>query len=66
MRFKLNIQEDTIERDCEYTKDILNEGKSFPVLTIGRNSYIEEAMVDNVLDNELIYNLQIGRLSHCT
>ena len=61
MRFKLNIQEDTIERDCEYTKDILNEGKSFPVLTIGRNSYIEEAMVDNVLDRELIYNLQIGR-----
>ena len=61
MRFKLNIQEDTIERDCEYTKDILNEGKSFPVLTIGRNSYIAEAIVDNILDNDLIYNLQIGR-----
>ena len=61
MKIKFNIPEETIEQDCESTKDVLNEGKEFPVLTIGRNSYIAEAIVDTVLDCELIYNLQIGR-----
>lgn len=61
MRFKLNVAEDTIKSEYAYTHDVLNENKLFPILTIGRDSYIEEAMVENVLDKQLIYNLQIGR-----
>lgn len=63
MRFKLNVRENTITSEYEYTNDIFNENKLFPVLTIGRDSYIEEAIVENVLDRQLIYNLQIGRHS---
>lgn len=61
MRFKLNIPEYSIKADYEYTSDVLQEGKTFPVLTIGRDSYIEEVMVENVLDDKLVYNVQIGR-----
>ncbi len=63
MRFKLNIPEDSIKNDFEYTSDVLNQNKSFPVLTIGRDSYIEEVIVENVLDEKLIYSVQIGRHS---
>lgn len=61
MRFKLNIPEYSIKTEYEYTSDVFGEGKHFPVLTIGRDSYIEEAFVDNVLDDKKIYNLQLGR-----
>lgn len=61
MRFKLNIPEYSIKIEQEYTSDVFNEGKSFPVLTIGKDSYIEEAVVDNVLDSKCIYNVHIGR-----
>ncbi|MBE5946753.1 MAG: DUF1792 domain-containing protein [Lachnospiraceae bacterium] len=63
MRFKLNIPEDSIKNDFEYTSDVLNQNKNFPVLIIGRDSYIEEAIVENVLDENLIYNVQVGRHS---
>ena len=63
MRFKLNIPEDSIKNDFEYTSDVLNHNKNFPVLTIGRDSYIEEVIVENVLDEKLIYSVQIGRHS---
>ena len=46
MRFKLNIQENLIQKDSVYNNDIFGEGKSFPVLTIGKDSYIEECVVD--------------------
>lgn len=61
MRFKLNVKEYTIKSEYAYTHDVLNENKIFPILTIGRDSYIEEAIVENVLDKQLVYNLQIGR-----
>lgn len=63
MRFKLNIPEDSIKNDYEYTSDVLGQNKNFPVLCIGRDSYIEEVIVDNVLDENLIYNVQVGRHS---
>lgn len=63
MRFKLNIPEYSIKTEYAYTHDVLNEQKDFPILTIGKDSYIEEAIVENVLDSQLIYNLQIGRYS---
>ncbi|MBP3621800.1 MAG: DUF1792 domain-containing protein [Lachnospiraceae bacterium] len=63
MRFKLNVPEYSIRTETEYNNDLFNEGKLFPILTIGRDSYIEEAMVDNVLDKSCIYNLQVGRYS---
>lgn len=61
MRIKLNIPENSISTEYQYTHDILQEGKLFPTLTIGRDSYIEEAFVDTVPDQQLLYNLQIGR-----
>lgn len=63
MRFQLNVTEDSITTEHEYTADVLQEKKSFPILTIGRNSYIEQAIVENVLDDKLVYNLHIGRYS---
>ena len=63
MRFKFNVPEDTIKSEYEYTNDVLKEKKAFPVLTIGRDSYIEEVIVDNVLDKNLVYNVQVGRHS---
>lgn len=63
MRFQLNVREDSLVADYEYTADVLQEKRSFPILTIGRGSYIEQAIVENVLDSNLIYNLHIGRYS---
>lgn len=63
MRFKFNIQEYLIQKDSVYNNDIFGEGKSFPVLTIGKDSYIEEAWVENVVDDKYIYNIQVGRYS---
>ncbi|MBQ9277262.1 MAG: DUF1792 domain-containing protein [Lachnospiraceae bacterium] len=63
MRFKFNIQENLIQKDSVYNNDIFNENKSFPVLSIGKDSYIEEAWVENVVDDKYIYNIQVGRYS---
>lgn len=63
MRFKLNIPEYGIKTETEYSNDVLGEKKKFPVLTIGRDSYIEEVIVDNALDKSLVYNVHIGRYS---
>ncbi len=63
MRFKLNIPEYSIKTETEYSNDVLGEKKKFPVLTIGRDSYIEEVIVDNALDKSLVYNVHIGRYS---
>lgn len=61
MRFKLNIPENSIKTETAYTSDVLGENKAFPVLVIGRDSYIEEAWVENVLDSHMIYNVHVGR-----
>lgn len=61
MRIKLGVPEYSIKTEYAYVSDILNEGKNFPVLTIDRDSYIEQATVETVLDSQLIYNIQIGR-----
>lgn len=61
MRIKLNIPENSIQTDTAYMSDVLGEQKNFPVLVIGRDSYIEEAWAEVVFDAGMIYNLQIGR-----
>lgn len=61
MRIKLGVPEYAIKTEYSYVSDVLNEQKQFPVLTIGRDSYIEQAIVETVLDNDLVYNLQVGR-----
>lgn len=63
MRYKFNIKEYAITEETQYTADVLNDGKEFPILTIGKDSYIEEVFVDTVLDGNLVYNIQIGRYS---
>lgn len=63
MRFKLNIPGDSVNKDMQYMNDVFDEGRYFPVLTIGRDSYIEEVIVENVLDEQCIYNVQVGRYS---
>lgn len=61
MRIGLGVPEYSIKTEYSYISDVLNEKKQFPVLTIGRDSYIEQAVVETVLDSSLVYNLQIGR-----
>lgn len=61
MRIKLNIPENSVQTDTAYTSDVLGEQKRFPVLVIGRDSYIEEAWAEVVFDAGMIYNLQVGR-----
>ncbi len=61
MRYKLNIAEYSITTETTYTSDVRKEQKEFPLLVIGRDSYIEEAWVETVLDSNLIYNIHIGR-----
>lgn len=63
MRFKLNIPEYSVKEDMQYIDDVFGEGRQFPILTIGRDSYIEEVIVENVLDDQCIYNVQVGRYS---
>ncbi|MBE5953783.1 MAG: DUF1792 domain-containing protein [Lachnospiraceae bacterium] len=60
MRIKLGVPEYAIKTEYSYVSDVLNEQKQFPVLTIGRDSYIEQAIVETVLDTDLVYNLQVG------
>ena len=61
MRIKLNIPENSVQTDMPYMSDVLGEQKNFPVLAIGRDSYIEEAWADAVFDTNMIYNVQVGR-----
>ncbi len=63
MRLHFNVAEDSITKDTVYGKDILQEGKSFPVLNIGTGSYIEDAFAECVFDEKLLYSLQVGRYS---
>lgn len=48
MRIKLNIPENSVQTDTAYMSDVLGEQKNFPVLVIGRDSYIEEAWAEVV------------------
>ena len=61
MNFEINIDENTVTTDLSFTRDYMNDGKLFPVLNIGRGSYVGGASVISCTDENLIYNLQIGR-----
>lgn len=63
MSFKLNVNPNAIKKEHAYTLDIFNENKVFPVLTIGKDSYVVETLVEHILDSHLVYNVQIGRYS---
>ncbi|MGN0153919.1 MAG: GT-D fold domain-containing glycosyltransferase [Lachnospiraceae bacterium] len=63
MRIKFNVPEYSISAEYQYTNDLFQEGKAFPVLSIGKDSYIEEAVAEFVPDENLLYNIQIGRYS---
>ncbi|MGN0436805.1 MAG: SP_1767 family glycosyltransferase [Wujia sp.] len=61
MIFNIGVPEYTNTYDNVSTKDVLKEGKSFPILILGRDSYIEGASIFSALDEKLVYNLHIGR-----
>lgn len=63
MQYKLSVGEYSVTKDSEYTDEIIEKSKKFPVLFIGKDSYIEEATVLFVPDNHILYNLHIGRYS---
>ncbi len=61
MLSKINIAEYSINEDTIIYKDMFNQGKEFPLISIGRDSYIMETTLDcNFIDSD-IYSLQIGR-----
>lgn len=61
MQLKLNLESNSIQKDTQFYADILNENKHFPTLTIGKDSYIEEAFVNTIIAPQVVYNLHIGR-----
>lgn len=61
MRFDLSIPEYSIKKNKVFCSHILDENKDFPLLYIDRDSYIEDAKVDSVVDENRIYNIQVGR-----
>lgn len=63
MIYQFNVGEYSIKEDTQYFSDVLGENREFPLLTIGKDSYIEEAFIDAVPDKRLVYNVQIGRYS---
>ncbi len=63
MVIKINVAEDLIVEETEYTVDAYGGGKNFPVVIVGRNSYVEEANSHAVFDVDEIYSVQIGRYS---
>lgn len=63
MQYKLSVGEYSVTQDAEYSDKIIEQTKNFPILFIGKDSYIEEATVLFVPDNFNLYHLQIGRYS---
>lgn len=63
MIYNLCVPECTVKKETVFTTNILNKEQQFPILTIGRDSYIEAAVVCAELDEKLVYNVQIGRYS---
>lgn len=61
MNITFTIPECTIQQNYQYMDDLLQEEKLFPVLSIGQDSYIKDASADYIPEQELVYNLQIGR-----
>jgi glycosyltransferase family protein len=62
MQMKFHVDEYQLQSEYSYENDVWGNGRNFPVLNIGRDSYIGGAVANFYLDeNMLIYNLQIGR-----
>ena len=61
MKFNLTVNQSTTEYTYKY--NIGDKQKLFPILTIGKDSYISEASVKCTMDDLLLYNLQVGRYS---
>ena len=61
MQYKLSVGEYSVTKDSEYTDEIIEKNKRFPILFIGKDSYIEEATVLFLTDEHILYNLHIGR-----
>ena len=61
MRFDLSIPEYSIKKSKVFCSDLFEDNKDFPLLYIDRDSYIEDAKVDSVVDENYIYNIQVGR-----
>ena len=61
MQIGFKVSEYTVTEDMQFFNDPLGENKKFPVLSIGVDSYIGEGTADTVIDEDYVYNVQIGR-----
>ena len=61
MQIGFKVSEYTVTEDMQFFNDPLEENKNFPVLSIGVDSYVGEGTADAVIDNDYVYNVQIGR-----
>lgn len=59
--YKFEIKNRSYEDDYVHCEDILQEGKMFPLYTIGRGSCIDGLLVTAGIQDGLPYLLQIGR-----
>lgn len=63
MSITLNVPQYSVTEDTVYWNDLFEEHKNLPMLCIGRDSYIEETQVEANPDQDLLYNVQVGRYS---
>ena len=63
MSITLNVPQYSVTEDTVYWNDLFEEHKKLPMLCIGRDSYIEETQVEANPDQDLLYNVQLGRYS---
>ena len=63
MSITLNVPQYSVTEDTVYWNDLFEEYKKLPMLCIGRDSYIEETQVEANPDQDLLYNVQLGRYS---
>ena len=65
MKLNFNVPVYSINEETQYFEDINEDGRQFPLLTIGTDSYIIDAVgeTDFLFEYPLVYNFHIGRYS---
>lgn len=57
----LQVPQGSVAEDMVYWNNPLETKKFFPMVSIGRDSYMEETQVEAALEDEPLYNVQVGR-----
>ncbi len=61
MSITLNVPQYSVAEDTVYWNDFFEEQKNLPMLCVGRDTYIEGTQVEADLQEDILYNVQVGR-----